>query len=208
MLLSPIEVRVLGALIEKKHTTPEYYPMSINAITNACNQKNSRDPVVSYSDLMVESCIEQLREKRLAIRVTGAGIKVNKFRELITEHLSLNVAESAVMCLLMLRGAQTSGEIKNRCERIHEFSELKDVEETIQNLSDREDPLVTKVPGTTGRSLKYIHLFYGQPELQQVENVENLEFKPLIEDEVTKLRAEVEALKVEINKIKSELGIE
>ncbi len=208
MLLSPIEVRVLGALIEKKHTTPEYYPMSINAITNACNQKNSRDPVVSYSDLMVESCIEQLREKRLAIRVTGAGIKVNKFRELITEHLSLNVAESAVMCLLMLRGAQTSGEIKNRCERIHEFSELKDVEETIQNLSDREDPLVTKVPGTTGRSLKYIHLFYGQPELQQVENVENLEFKPLIEDEVTKLRAEVEALKVEINKIKSELGME
>lgn len=208
MLLSAIEVRILGALIEKKHTTPEYYPMSLNAITNACNQKSNRDPVTEYSEDQIEKCIEQLREKRLVIRVTGAGIKVPKYRELLTEQLSVSLPEEAVLCILMLRGAQTSGEIKNRCERIYDFNDLTAVEETVAKLSSREDPLCSVVPGTRGRGLKYLHLFYGQPEIQKNEDSMDIGFRPLIEDEVRLLRLEVETLKEEIARIKQELGME
>lgn len=208
MLLSAIEVRILGALIEKKHTTPEYYPMSLNAISNACNQKSNRDPVTEYSEEQIEKCIEQLREKRLVIRVTGAGIKVPKYRELLTEQLSVSLPEEAVLCILMLRGAQTSGEIKNRCERIYDFIDLTAVEETVAKLSSREDPLCSVVPGTRRRGLKYLHLFYGQPEIQKNEDSIEVAFKPLIEDEVRLLRLEVETLKEEIARIKQELGME
>ncbi|MCA0388102.1 MAG: YceH family protein [Bacteroidetes bacterium] len=208
MLLSAIEVRILGALIEKKHTTPEYYPMSLNAISNACNQKSNRDPVTEYSEDQIEKCIEQLREKRLVIRVTGAGIKVPKYRELLTEQLSVSLPEEAVLCILMLRGAQTSGEIKNRCERIYDFIDLTAVEETVAKLSSREDPLCSVVPGTRGRGLKYLHLFYGQPEIQKNEDSMGIGFRPLIEDEVRLLRLEVETLKEEIARIKQELGME
>lgn len=208
MLLSAIEVRILGALIEKKHTTPEYYPMSLNAISNACNQKSNRDPVTEYSEDQIEKCIEQLREKRLVIRVTGAGIKVPKYRELLTEQLSVSLPEEAVLCILMLRGAQTSGEIKNRCERIYDFNDLTAVEETVAKLSSREDPLCSVVPGTRGRGLKYLHLFYGQPEIQKNEDSMDIGFRPLIEDEVRLLRLEVETLKEEIARIKQELGME
>jgi len=208
MLLSAIEVRILGALIEKKHTTPEYYPMSLNAISNACNQKSNRDPVTEYSEDQIEKCIEQLREKRLVIRVTGAGIKVPKYRELLTEQLSVSLPEEAVLCILMLRGAQTSGEIKNRCERIYDFIDLTAVEETVAKLSSREDPLCSVVPGTRGRGLKYLHLFYGQPEIQKNEDSMDIGFRPLIEDEVRLLRLEVETLKEEIARIKQELGME
>lgn len=208
MLLSAIEVRILGALIEKKHTTPEYYPMSLNAITNACNQKSNRDPVTEYSEDQIEKCIEQLREKRLVIRVTGAGIKVPKYRELLTEQLSVSLPEEAVLCILMLRGAQTSGEIKNRCERIYDFNDLTAVEETVAKLFSREDPLCSVLPGTRGRGLKYLHLFYGQPEIQKNEDSMDIGFRPLIEDEVRLLRLEVETLKEEIARIKQELGME
>lgn len=207
MLLSAIEVRILGSLIEKKHTTPEYYPMSLNAITNACNQKSNRDPVTEYSEDQIEKCIEQLREKRLVIRVTGAGIKVPKYRELLTEQLSVSLPEEAVICVLMLRGAQTSGEIKNRCERIYNFNDLTAVEESVAKLTSREDPLCSVVPGTRGRGLKYMHLFYGQPEIQKSEDAFEVTYKPLIEDEVRLLRLEVETLKEEIAGIKRELGI-
>lgn len=207
MLLSAIEVRILGSLIEKKHTTPEYYPMSLNAITNACNQKSNRDPVTEYSEDQIEKCIEQLREKRLVIRVTGAGIKVPKYRELLTEQLSVLLPEEAVICVLMLRGAQTSGEIKNRCERIYDFNDLTAVEESVAKLTSREDPLCSVVPGTRGRGLKYMHLFYGQPEIQKSEDAFEVAYKPLIEDEVRLLRLEVETLKEEIAGIKRELGI-
>lgn len=207
MLLTPIETRILGALIEKRHTTPEYYPMSLNAITNACNQKSSRDPVSSYSEESIEKCIEQLREKRLVIRVSGGGLKVEKYRELITENLELKLPEAAVLCILMLRGPQTSGEIRQRCERIYEFPDINSVEDTIKKLSSLESPLVAEVPGTTGRGQKYTHLFYGQPEVIKSEEAVDIGFKPLIEDEVKNLREELEKLKEEVAMIKQELGI-
>lgn len=207
MLLSPVEVRIIGALIEKCHTTPEYYPMSLNAITNACNQKSNRDPVSSYTETSIEKCIEELREKRLIIRVSGSGLKVSKYRELLTENLELKLSEAAVLCVLMLRGAQTSGEIRLRTERIYEFPDINSVEETIEKLSSLESPLAAVVPGTSGRGQKYTHLFYGKPEVIKSEEATDIEFKPLIEDEVKNLRNELEQLKAEVEMIKKELGL-
>jgi uncharacterized protein YceH (UPF0502 family) len=208
MLLSPIEVRILGSLLEKKYTIPEYYPMSLNSITNACNQKNSREPISDYPEEAIAKCIESLRDKRLVIRLTGDGMRVSKYRELLSETLSLTRQESAVLCLLMIRGAQTSGEIRNRSLRIFEFPDLESVEKVLEDLSTREIPLASTVPGTKGRSLKYIHLFYGQPEMKAEADTVELGFKSLLEDEVKSLGEEVASLREEVRKIKRELGIE
>ncbi len=113
LLLDPVEVRVLGALLEKEITTPEYYPLTLNALVNACNQKSNREPVVSYDDEIVEQALGLLREKRLAFQVTGAGMRVPKFGHRIVEVLNLGRRELAILCELMVRGPQTVGELRN-----------------------------------------------------------------------------------------------
>jgi uncharacterized protein YceH (UPF0502 family) len=207
MLLSPVEVRVLGSLLEKKYATPEYYPMSINSLTAACNQKSSREPVTDYSEQTVEACVENLNDKRLVTRVSGAGMKVVKYKEYLCDRLSLTQEEAAVLTVLMLRGEQTVGEIRTRCERIYPFADFDEADAVIEKMMNREDPLVTQVPGTHGRSRKFIHLFYGNPEVSSKGEAVEVSFRTPLEEEVETLKAEVEYLKSEIAAIKKELGL-
>ncbi len=164
-LLDPIEVRVLGALLEKEITTPEYYPLTLNALVNACNQRSNRDPVVNYDDETVEDSLESLRAKRLASTVTGAGIRVPKHRELLSEALNLGRRELALVCVLMLRGYQTPGELRDRVERMYSFSDLEEVETCLQHLIEREpEPLVARLPRRPGeKESRYAHLLSGAP---------------------------------------------
>lgn len=132
--LHPVEIRVLGALIEKDITTPEYYPLTVNSLQNACNQKSSRDPVVQYDEQTVEQALELLKNKHLVVRVSGAGHRVEKFAHRLGETLNLGRREMALLCVLMLRGAQTVGELRGRTERMHDFTDLEEVERVLETL--------------------------------------------------------------------------
>src|SRR5579859_4416944 len=140
------EVRVLGALLEKETTTPEYYPMSLNALVNACNQKSNRDPMVSYDDETVEDAIERLKAKGLMLVITGGGSRVPKYAHRFAEKLNLGRREIAILCELMVRGPQTVGELRNRTERLHRFNDLSEVE----SLLDRMSEFVVRLPKRPG----------------------------------------------------------
>ena len=145
-LLDAVEVRVLGALMEKEATTPEYYPLSLNALVNACNQKTNREPVTDYDDDTVADALASLREKHFALTVTG-GSRVNKYQQRISETLNLGRRESAVLCVLFLRGPQTLGEIKDRSERMFSFADLAETEAVLDKLGT----LVRKLPRLPGQ---------------------------------------------------------
>src|SRR5690348_13418518 len=145
-LLDPVEVRVLGALLEKEATTPEYYPLSLNALVNACNQKSNRDPVVDYDSDTVHDAVERLREKKLALTIVGSG-RVKKYAQRISETLNLGRRELAVLCTLLLRGPQTLGEIRDRSERMFAFADLAETETVLDKLADwPSGALITKLP--------------------------------------------------------------
>src|SRR5918912_3889799 len=147
MLLSETEIRVLGSLIEKQVTTPEYYPLTLNALTAACNQKNNRHPVVAYDEATVERAVESLRQKNLAYLFYGAGSRAPKYKHVAAENLSLSPSELALVCVLMLRGPQTLGELRDRAGRLYEFSGLEEAEATLSALASRDgEPLVVKLP--------------------------------------------------------------
>ena len=136
--LHPVEVRVLGALIEKDITTPEYYPLTVNSLQNACNQKSSRDPVVQFDERTVEQALETLKNKHLVVRISGAGHRVEKFAHRLGEMLNLGRREMALLCVLMLRGPQTVGELRGRTERMHDFTDLEEVERVLETLEKSE----------------------------------------------------------------------
>jgi hypothetical protein len=194
--LHPAEIRVLGALLEKEITTPEYYPLTLNALVNACNQKSSRDPVVNYSEEVVEQALALLRHKGLAVRISGAGHRVEKYAHSLGERLNLGRRESAVLCVLMLRGPQTAGELRGRTERMHEFAEIADVEHCLESLAQRTpEPLVA--PMARGR---WCHLLGGVPDLTQQTSHEAAERtgpgpQEELEERVTALEREVAELK-------------
>src|SRR5271170_6877798 len=135
--LHPVEVRVLGALIEKDITTPEYYPLTVNSLQNACNQKSSRDPVVQFDEQMVEQALEMLQTKHLVVRISGAGHRVEKFAHRLGETLNLGRREMALLCVLMLRGPQTVGELRGRTERMHDFNDFDEVERVRKRSKNR-----------------------------------------------------------------------
>jgi uncharacterized protein YceH (UPF0502 family) len=154
------EVRTLGALLEKEIATPEYYPLSLNALVNACNQKSNRDPVVSYDEETVERALDGLRAKGLAVRITGGDSRVPKHGQRFTETLNLGRREAALICVLMLRGPQTPGELRGRGERLYSFEDLEGVETTLQHLA--EQGMVKKLPRQAGsREARYAHLLSG-----------------------------------------------
>jgi uncharacterized protein YceH (UPF0502 family) len=165
-LLSAAEVRVLGSLIEKQITTPDYYPLTLNALTNACNQLTNRDPVVVYDENVVVQALDGLREKRLASQYAGAESRVAKYKHALTDAVLLTPAEVALICVLMLRGPQTVGELRTRSERMFRFDTLPEVEETLGALAARPDqPLVVKLPRQPGtKEARYAHLFSGPVE--------------------------------------------
>jgi uncharacterized protein len=167
-LLNETEVRVLGSLIEKQITTPEYYPLTLNSLTAACNQKNNRNPVTALAESEVERALDSLREKNLAYVFHGSTSRVPKFKHVAPEVLGLNPAELAVMCVLMLSGPQTTGEIRTRGSRMYDFTGLDEVEEILHALSTRDtDPLVTKLARQPGqKDARFAHLLAGVPNLE------------------------------------------
>ncbi|HEV2802324.1 MAG TPA: YceH family protein [Pyrinomonadaceae bacterium] len=166
LIFSAEEVRVVGALIEKQVTTPEYYPLTLNALRQACNQLSNRDPVVSYDERTVVWALESLRDRKLVRVVTTADGRVPKYRHVLDEALGLKSPEMAVMCVLMLRGAQTVGEIRTRTERLYPFSALSFVETTLEDLMMRDVPLVVKLPRQAGqKESRYAHLLSGAVEV-------------------------------------------
>ena len=171
--LDDVEVRVVGSLVEKQLTTPEYYPLTLNALVNACNQINNRDPVVSYDERTVARALEHLRDKRLAREVRTADGRVPKYRQVLEEAYALAKAELAVLCVLMLRGPQTVGELRGRTERMYQFSDLSFVEATLQALSDQTEkrpPLVARLPRQAGRKeSRYAHLLAGEVKVEEHE---------------------------------------
>jgi uncharacterized protein YceH (UPF0502 family) len=158
--LDTAEVRVLGALLEKEIATPEYYPLSLNALVNACNQKSNRDPVVAYDDDTVEDALERLRLKGFASRITGRESRVPKHEQRFSEKFNLGRREAAILCVLMLRGWQTPGELRGRSERLHTFDDLDEVESTLGRLTEME--FVKKLPRQTGfKEQRWAHLLSG-----------------------------------------------
>ncbi len=165
IVLNEVEARVLGALIEKDITTPDYYPMSLNALVNACNQKNNRDPVMSLGEEAVRQALATLQEKRLAGPTSSADSRVTKYEHREQEVFNFTRAETAVMCVLLLRGPQTPGELRGRGERLHRFQDLDEVQSTLQRLMQREPALVRMLPRQPGtKEARYRHLFSGVGE--------------------------------------------
>jgi hypothetical protein len=203
--LNPLEVRVLGALIEKEITTPEYYPLSLNALVNACNQKSNRDPVVAWDEDDVDRALESLRARGLALRSTGAGSRVPKHAHRLTEQLNPDRREIAVLCELMLRGPQTVGELRTHTERMHRFDDTGEVEAVLQRLMEREPAaLVVHLPRRAGeKEARFAHLLSGAPSL---DGPEATDAPPARTDRVGELERKVEDLQREVESLRSQFA--
>jgi uncharacterized protein len=165
VILNDIEVRVLGSLIEKELTTPEYYPLSLNALVNACNQKSNRDPVMSLEEAEVIKALDSLRFKQFAL-LSGAGGRVSKYRHALAEKFRFTPSELALLCELLVRGPQTVGELRTRAERMHAFSDLAEVEAVLVELMERNPAIVARLPRQPGRKEpRNCHLLAGEPDL-------------------------------------------
>ena len=203
-LLSDVEVRVLGALIEKDITTPDHYPLSLNALVNACNQKNNRDPVMALDEDAVRAALESLQGQRLAGPASGADSRVTKYEHRLQEVFNFDRRETAILCVLMLRGAQTPGELRGRTERMYRFEELEDVVATLEKLSQREPALAAVLPRQPGtKESRYVHLLAGKPE-----GAAAVVSAPMSEgsDRVERLEAEVAELRKEVGEIREQLA--
>jgi uncharacterized protein len=210
-ILNDIEVRVLGCLVEKQVTTPEYYPLTLNALTLACNQKNNRNPVTAYTETDVAQALETLREKNLTYVFHGSTSRVPKYKHVMPEVLHLSKPEMAVMCVLMLRGPQTVGELRGNGARLHEFSGLEEVEETLNSLVSREpEPLIMRLPRQPGqKEARVAHLLSGEVSIDAMPG----ETSPsrsrargidTHSDRVAALEAEVENMKTEVAQLREQ----
>jgi uncharacterized protein len=198
-LLTDTETRVLGSLIEKQITTPEYYPLTLNSLTAACNQKNNRNPVTSLTESEVDEALYSLRDKNLAYVFHGSTSRVPKYKHVAPEVLHLTPPELAAMCVLMLSGPQTVGEIRTRGYRLYEFSGLDEVEETLRSLRTRdEEPLVTALPRQSGqKEARFAHLLSGEPaveEMSETQTVEKSSRRANDSERIAKLGEQVQAL--------------
>ena len=184
---------MLGALLEKDQTTPEYYPLTVSALQNACNQKSSRDPVVNFDEATVTEALASLQHRGMVVRITGAGHRVEKYGHRLGEKLNLGRRELALLCVLMLRGAQTVGELRGRTERMHDFADMEEVERVLETLAAHQpDPLVA--PVARGR---WVQLF-GGPFEESSAPVQTQAVR-------TPLEARVEALEREVAEMKQQL---
>ena len=207
MILTEIETRVLGSLIEKDITTPDYYHLSLNALVNACNQKNNRDPVMTLDEAAVREALSSLQSKRLAGPASGADSRVTKFEHRLQEAFNFDRREIAIVCVLLLRGAQTPGELRGRAERMYRFEALEDVVSTLDKLAQREPPLVlmlARQPGT--KESRYMHLFSGEPPEGAVARPPSPAPMTAGVDRVTKLEEEVARLRAELAEMQQQLA--
>ena len=205
LLLNEVEARVLGALLEKEITTPEYYPLSLNALVNACKQKSNRDPVMNLEEDSVRAALRALHDNSLARSVSAADSRVTKYEHRLQEAFNFDRREAAIFCELLLRGPQTPGELRSRAERMHHFDDLSEVLSALQRLMSRQPPLVkvlARQPGT--KESRYVHLLSGDVEpasssavheTPAVTSRENADKFSRLESEVAELRKDVADLK-------------
>jgi len=200
--LTRTETRVLGCLVEKDLATPEYYPLTLNALTNACNQKSNRDPLMQLEETDVVRALDNLRRKQLAHQ-SAEGVRAAKYCHNLEGLLRLDPEEQAILAELLLRGPQTVGELRNRAERMCALGDLQAVEELLHNLADREIPLVMRLPRQPGRKEhRYTHLLAGEPDIEQ-------EVPTIPEAARTRVRAEddrVSRLETEVVELRDELA--
>lgn len=214
IFLNPTEARVLGALVEKEATTPEYYPLSLNALVNACNQKNNRDPEMHLDDIEVRQALHRLEDHQLAGPVRGTESRVTKYEHRLQEVFNFTRGETAVLCVLLLRGPQTPGELRIRTERIHRFQELDDVLSALQRLMQREPPLAAALPRQPGtKETRYAHLLSGEidvsatiPQREETSSATSNTQSRLesLENEVATLRHEIAELKQQLSALKQQ----
>jgi uncharacterized protein YceH (UPF0502 family) len=200
--LNALETRILGCLLEKERLTPETYPMSLNGLTLACNQSTNREPVTSYDERTIETALDTLREKKLAMVISGAGMRVPKYRHRLPEHTALEANETAIICVLLLRGAQTAGELRQRCERMFAFANLEAVEQCLAGLEAEDRGLVSLLPQRPGqKERRYLQRLSSAAVLAEPasEGVEPAAIPALpLAERVTALEAEVQRLRAEL----------
>jgi len=207
ILLNEVEVRVLGALVEKASTTPDYYPLSLNALVNACNQKSNRHPVMNLDEGAVRDALESLNRKGLAGAASGADSRVTKFEHRLQEAFNFSRPEIAVLCVLLLRGPQTPGELRGRTERLHRFNELEDVHSALQHLMKREPPLVKVLPRQPGtKEARYAHLLSGDIETWEPETSSKAATSSGDSERIARLENEIASLQKEIADLKQQLA--
>jgi uncharacterized protein YceH (UPF0502 family) len=208
-LLNEIEIRVLGALIEKDITTPDYYPLSLNALVNACNQKNNREPVMTLDDDSVSDALATLQQKRLAGPAGGADGRVTKYEHRLQEVFNFDRREIAILCVLLLRGAQTPGELRGRTERMYRFEALDDVISTLDRLSQRQPPLAAVLPRQPGtKESRYMHLFSAD-DVARAPSPANSAHTPSRSsdnDRLAHLETEVAQLKLQVAEMQQQLS--
>ena len=215
VVLNPEEARVLGVLVEKQITTPDYYPLTLNGLLNGCNQTSSRDPVVRYDELTITRALDRLREKKLAFVFAGADSRVVKFGNKLKERWELSSSEIAALCVLLLRGPQTAGEIRNRSGRLHEFESLAEAESTLESLATRKPhPLAVKLPRQIGfNESRYAQLLSGPPSLTSStprETSTTADESPAVpspeSERIARLEAETVALRAELAELREQLA--
>jgi uncharacterized protein len=213
--LSSTETRILGCLLEKERTTPEYYPLSLNSLVSACNQATNRDPIVHYDEKTVEQGLDLLRQKKLAMLIHIAGARVAKYRHTFLDLYNLSSREVAILCVLMLRGPQTPGELRSRTERMCGGMSLSDLETLLDQLSAGDDPLVKVIPARPGQKEKrYVHLLSPHAESYEsaADSTPTVELAPHesrlegLESEVNALRSDLNALREDLEQFKKQFG--
>ncbi|PYV43646.1 MAG: DUF480 domain-containing protein [Acidobacteria bacterium] len=210
VILNADEIRVLGSLIEKEMTTPDYYPLTLNALMHACNQKSSRDPVVSFDEQTVVRALDGLREKKLARVVSSPDSRVAKYRQIFTDTANLTQAELALLCVLMLRGPQTVGELRGRTERLCNFERVAEVEAALQRLINRDSgALVMLLPRQTGlKEPRFMHLLAGEVQDNEMKSRnEPTIFEARIDNErISRIEQEIESLRRELMELKRDFS--
>jgi uncharacterized protein len=214
-ILDDVEIRIIGCLIEKEMTTPEYYPLTLNALTNACNQKSNRNPVVFYEDAAVAHVLDILQQKGFTRKTLLAGSRVPKYLHTVLDRFDLSKQEIAILCELMLRGPQTAGEIRSHAERMSVFENLEEVEKSLQGLMEQDPPLAVKLPREPGRKeCRYVHLLsdstageiitHDLPSETSAPRVPADERIMRLEEEIARLRSELEELRQAFGEFKAQ----
>ncbi len=207
ILLNEVEARVLGALVEKESTTPDYYPLSLNALVNACNQKSNRHPVMNLDEGAVRDALESLNRKGLAGAASGADSRVTKYEHRLQEAFNFSRPEIAVLCVLLLRGPQTPGELRGRTERLHRFSELEEVHSALQHLMKREPPLAKVLPRQPGtKEARSAHLLSGDIETWEPETSSEADTGSADSERIARLENEIASLQKEIADLKQQFA--
>ena len=209
IVLNDIEARVLGALLEKEITTPDYYPLSLNSLVNACNQKSNRDPVMNLDEDSVRDALRMLQDNSLARSVSAADSRVTKYEHRLQEAFNFDRREAAIFCELLLRGPQTPGELRTRAERMHPFDDLSEAQSALQRLMNREPPLVkvlARQPGT--KESRYIHLLSG--DAKAASSTAGREVPEALErektDELSRLSSEIAELRRDMADLKQQFA--